>query len=336
MTIRATPLGATIAPPATATSFAGSTLHHATTSISATRTALRARPAVAICAVAVSVVGGVLTAVPAPADGGCIPGDQAGLVQRNAAPGDTACVTPAIAALVQQENKDSANGVHHDPNGPAGPVGCVSGFVWREAFDGDGVCVTPARRTETFQENANAGIGDTGGLKPQTGTPGGSVGTGGPDGALLAAVNDARLHPENYPPNGNSAGATMSACPKPLGDSFALDTVAATHNNYLATAPGSLVNQYPNMHLNPPPNGVLSWAPNGPIAQAGYNMRAEIVATGFPAEADAVVFWMQNDEGSKWDHRNNILKCSYTDAGAAQLTGGDLGKYWTVDLGAHS
>lgn len=310
--------------------------HRATTSISVTPAMPRARSGVAICAVAVTVLGGVLTAaVPAQADGGCIPGDQAGLVPRNAAPGDTACVTPAIAALVQQENADSAAGKFHDPNGPAGPAGCVSGYVWREAFDGDGVCVTPARRTETFQENANAGVGDTGGLKPQTSRPGGSVGTGGPDGALLAAVNDARLHPENYPPHGNSAGATMSACPKPLGESFALDTVASTHNNYLATQPGSLVNTYPNMHLNPPPNGPLSWAPNGPIAQAGYNTRGEIVATGFPAEADAVVFWMQDDAPSQWGHRNNILNCGYTDAGAAQLTGGDLGKYWTVDLGAH-
>jgi hypothetical protein len=332
MTTRTTlPLAVTTATPAIATSVAGSTLHHATTSISATHTTPRARSAMAICAVAVTVVGVVFTAVPAQADGGCIPGDQAGQVPRNAAPGDTACVPPNIAALVQQENAASAQGQGHDPNGAYGPVGCVSGLVWREAFDGDGVCVTPARRTETWQENANAGVGNTGGLKPQTSRPGGSVGTGGPDGALLAAVNDARLHPEKYPPNGNSAGAQMSACPKALGESGALDNAASTHNNFIATQPTDS-----NPHMNA--NGKLSFDDGGPIAQAGYNTRGEIVAIGQSSEAEAVVFWMQNDATANppWGHRNNILKCSHTDAGAAHLSGGPGGNYWTVDLGAHS
>jgi len=49
-----------------------------------------------------------------------------------------------------------------------------------------------------------------------------------------------------------------------------------------------------------------------------------------------VNFWMSDDGGANnWGHRNAILDCGYTDAGAAHLTGGDLGNYWTVDLGAH-
>ena len=163
-------------------------------------------------------------------------------------------------------------------------------------------------------------------------------------GALLAAVNDARLHPEKYPPlEGDATKAQMTACTNGLRDSGALDNVASTHNRYLAGNPGSLVNTFPNMHRNPPPDGVISWAPSqdpsdsrqGPIAEAGYNARGEIVATGQSSEAEAVVYWMQKDAGSGWGHRNNILNCGYTDAGAAHLTGGDLGNYWTVDLGAH-
>ena len=44
---------------------------------------------------------------------------------------------------------------------------------------------------------------------------------------------------------------------------------------------------------------------------------------------------MQDDENQKWGHRNIILDCDYTDAGAAHLVGGPWAHYWTVDVGAH-
>jgi hypothetical protein len=205
--------------------------------------------------------------------------------------------------------------------------------VWREGFDGDSVCVTPARRIETWQENAKAGVGSTGGAVHN-------------DPALLNAINDARLHPEKYPPNGNTKGALTAACPKPLVDSWALDNDAATHNKYLAGVPKDVAGANP--HANPPPSGPLSWAPNldpnsgpvdprqGPIQQSGYDRaRGEIVATGQAAATEALQFWMQNDESYAWGHRNNILNCGYTDAGAVSFAGGPWGHYWTVDLGAH-
>ena len=154
-----------------------------------------------VWAIAATIAGGVL-ATPAHADGGCIPGNQAGMVPRQARPSDMVCVSPDIAALVQQENANKDAG--YAGGGAYGPLTCISGLVWREAFDGDGICVSPARRTETWQENANAGVGNTGGLKPQPGSnPGGgpaTQGTGSPDAALVNAVNDARLHPEGDDP----------------------------------------------------------------------------------------------------------------------------------------
>lgn len=289
-----------------------------------------------ICAAVVTVFGGVLIAPAVQADDGCIPGDQAGMVPRNARPGDNVCVSPDIAAQIQQENATKADG--YAGGGAYGDLTCKSGLVWREAFDGDAVCVTPARRTETWQENANAGVGNTGGLKPQPGvTPGGgpaAQGSGGPDGALLAAVNDARLHPEKYPPNGDAAGAVMAACSKPFNHSGALDNTAATHNSFIATMSADVVNVYPNMHKTA--SGGLAWdVPGGPIAKAGYNTTGQIVADGFPTEAAAVQFWMQDDAPSQWGHRNKILDCNLTDAGAASFSGGPLGHYWTVDMGSH-
>jgi uncharacterized protein YkwD len=67
--------------------------------------------------------------------------------------------------------------------------------------------------------------------------------------------------------------------------------------------------------------------------QAGYHSRrAEIVATGFPTASDAVAFWMQDDERFGWAHRNQILNCANTDAGASHLEGGG-NHYYTVDMG---
>jgi hypothetical protein len=313
------------------------THQQATTSITTTHTTPR-RSALALCAAAITVLGAVMVPTLAVADGGCIPGDIAGQVPRNTRPGDNVCAPQAVADLVQQENAASAQGQGHDPRGAYGPVGCVSGLVWREGFDGDSVCVTPARRTETWQENANAGVGNTGGLKPQAGVNPAGVpapqGSGGPDAALLAAVNDARVNPGKYPPHGNTAGASMTACPGPFAESGALENTAATHNSYIATLGKDVVNVYPNMHKTG--NGSqLAFDQGGPITQAGYNGTGEIVADGFPTEAAAVQFWMQDDGPSNWAHRNLILNCSLTDAGGAHFAGGPLGHYWTVDMGAH-
>jgi uncharacterized protein YkwD len=67
---------------------------------------------------------------------------------------------------------------------------------------------------------------------------------------------------------------------------------------------------------------------------AGYNRwRAENGAWGQASEAAAVVDWMQNNAHSNWGHRNAILKCAITNAGAAHLAGGVLGQYWVLDMG---
>lgn len=305
-------------------------------------------PLLPLCAAALTVFGGVTVLPPASADGGCIPNNMAGLVPRNARSGDNVCVPKQIADTVQQENAAAAKGTGYVPGGGAyGPKTCTSGLVWREAFDGDAVCVSPQRRQQTWQENADAGVGNTGGLKPEAGfNPGGAPaakGSGGPDAALLAAVNDARVNPGKYPPDTkdpntgqswDTSGATMTACPKPFADSGALDNTAATHNGFIATMDGSAVNNWPNMHKTA--SGGLTYDQGGPITQAGYSNTGEIVAIGQSSEAAALKFWMQDDGGqNKWDHRNMILNCSLTDAGAAHFTGGPLANYWTVDLGSH-
>lgn len=262
--------------------------------------------------------------LPAWADGGCTYGPSAGQVPRKTRANDLVCVPQSVADTVQRENAASARGEGHTP---PGAVGCVSGLVWREGFDGDSVCVTPARRSETWQQNLKAGVGSTGGQIKA-------------DAALLSAVNDARLHQEKYPPKGNTdvngVKAKMTSCPKPFGKSWALDTAATTHNKHVASVSKDVLAQDTNAHRNPPPGGPLSWDPLGPLQQSGYDrLTGEIVAFGQTTAAQAVQDWMQNDEGSNWGHRNNILNCSYTDAGAAHLAGGPWNNYWTVDMGAH-
>lgn len=303
---------------------------------------------VGLCAATIAALNGVGLTPMATADGGCIPNNQTGLVPRNARAGDNVCATKDVASTVQKENQAAASGQGYVPGGGAyGPKTCVSGLVWREAFDGDGVCVSVERRTVTWQENANAGVGNTGGLKPQPGfNPGGVVaapGSGGADAALLAAVNDARLHPEKYPPHTkdpnigqpwDTSGAATKACSSRFADSGALDNTASTHNGYIATMDKVTVNNYPNMHKTA--SGGLETDQGGPITQAGYGSTGEIVADGFSSEAGALQFWMQDDGGkNNWGHRNLILNCGLTDAGAAEFTGGPWGHYWTVDMGAH-
>jgi hypothetical protein len=297
-------------------------------------------PFALLIAVAITVLGSVVVPLPAWAEDCTYPfGTAPGALQvpRKARDKDLVCVPQSVANTVKSENADSAAGIGHTP----GSNGCVSGRVWREAFDGDSVCVSPARRSETWQQNLKAGVGSTGGQIKA-------------DPALLSAVNDARLHPEKYPPHGNTdlgngVKAKMTACPKPLGESWALDNAAFTHNKHIASVSQAVLaqDQY-NPHRNPPPGGPLSWAPwtgqppppidprVGPIVQSGYDRKTgEIVAYGQPTAALAVQAWMQDDEKSKWGHRNNILDCDFTDAGAAHLVGGPYPHYWTVDFGAH-
>jgi hypothetical protein len=149
---------------------------------------------------------------------------------------------------------------------------------------------------------------------------------------MLGLINDARTHPEKYPPHGNTGGANMSVCSTPFMDSAALRGTARDHNTYLASQPIAWVNTFPNIHKGS--DGRLAWDNGGPISNAGYNSRrAEIVATGFPTAADAIRFWMQDDAPSQWGHRNLILNCAVQEAGADHLQGGPGGHYWTVDMG---
>ena len=160
-----------------------------------------------------------------------------------------------------------------------------------------------------------------------------------PDSALLAAVNDARLHPQKYPPHGDATGAIMTACACAFNNSADLTDTASSHNTHLAELPLDEANRDP--HVTRPAKNHHQWdgrTPNKPTdrSQKGYkSWRAEIVAIGQRSEAEAVQFWMQDDAAFGWGHRNAILRCETTDAGAAHLAGGPGGNYWTVDLGTH-
>jgi hypothetical protein len=151
--------------------------------------------------------------------------------------------------------------------------------------------------------------------------------------SFLRDINNARQHPELYPPHGNTTGAIMTACPAKLQYSSALYQTAAAHNDYLASRPISWVSTYPNMHRDP--NGKLVWESGEPMDRAGYHSyRGEIVAWGFPTSEAALRAWMQDDAGSSWGHRNLILNCVLQDAGPAILQGGPGNHYHTVDMGS--
>lgn len=185
-----------------------------------------------------------------------------------------------------------------------------------------------------------------GGTAATGGNPGPPPGTSGPPpgptgGDQLSAeerqvfdlVNDARAHPEKYPPNGNAGGAAANTCANPVQHSQQLTDIARQHNDFLASRPIEWVNQYPNMHTGP--DGKLAWDSGAPMDQAGYRTyRGENVATGFPTPADVMRFWMQDDERSAWGHRNFILNCTNQEAGVGHYQGGPGGHYWTLDMGA--
>jgi hypothetical protein len=149
--------------------------------------------------------------------------------------------------------------------------------------------------------------------------------------ALLTAINDARLHPEKYPPHGSVPGATMAGCANPLTSSAALYQGAAAHDRFLASHPLEWITRK-TAHMDP--NGKQATDDGGHIAAAGFNRaRAEIVATQMTTSAAAVRAWMQDDGDQGWGHRNIILDCKLVSAGASHYVGGPGGHYYTADMG---
>jgi hypothetical protein len=170
------------------------------------------------------------------------------------------------------------------------------------------------------------------------------------------AVNDARMHPEKYPPHGDTAphppdnpGPKMTGCCRPLQYSGpdnapagaitpgGLAGTAKTHNSYIATQTDVWLRDDTNAHRNS--DGKLSSDPGGLIDNAGYHsLRAENVAWGFATAAEVVRAWMQDDGPTtdpnlNWGHRNNILNCDLLEAGTDHFIGGTEGHYWTIDFG---
>jgi hypothetical protein len=159
--------------------------------------------------------------------------------------------------------------------------------------------------------------------------------TSGATSEIEALVNDARMHPEMYPPRGDTTGAAMAACQGPFLRSQALVDTAAAHNDFLASQPVDWVMTRPNMHASTPDGMQMSTDAGAPIDQAGFHsLRAQIVAMGYPTAAAVVQAWMQDDGGPlNWGHRNIILNCALSQAGAAYMHGGPGGHYWTVNMG---
>jgi hypothetical protein len=151
---------------------------------------------------------------------------------------------------------------------------------------------------------------------------------------MEALVNDARIHPELYPPRGDPTGAAMAPCDGPFLSSQALADTAASHNDFLASQPVEWVMTRPHMHASTPDGMQMSTDAGAPIDQAGFHsLRAQIVAMGYPTATAVVQAWMQDDGPLAWGHRNIILNCALSQAGAAYLQGGPGGHYWTVNLG---
>lgn len=152
---------------------------------------------------------------------------------------------------------------------------------------------------------------------------------------IEALINDARTHPEMYPPRGDTTGAAMAPCAGPFLSSQVLADTAASHNDFLASQSVEWVMTRPHMHASTPDGMQMSTDAGGPIDQAGFrSLRAQIVAMGYPTAAAVIQAWMQDDGGPlHWGHRNIILNCALSQAGAAHLQGGPGGHYWTVNMG---
>ncbi|MFI0738858.1 CAP domain-containing protein [Streptomyces sp. NPDC021100] len=149
---------------------------------------------------------------------------------------------------------------------------------------------------------------------------------------LLALINDARVHPEKYPPHGNSAGASMAGCTSPFRTSRALTLDARDHSDYLRDpADVDWIKTDGNAHQGR--NGLPTTGDSGLMAQDGFVARAENVAFGFAMAEEVVQSWMQDDEARQWGHRNNILACEKLEAGVGHCQGGPWGHYWTLDMG---
>jgi hypothetical protein len=157
---------------------------------------------------------------------------------------------------------------------------------------------------------------------------------------LFRLINDARAHPQNYPPHGNAQRASMNSCANPFKGSSELRTTAYHHDAFLATHPeewmygttGDIPNDIPNTHTGP--DGKPVWAAGEPMDQAGYHSaRYEIVAWGQATPAEVIRAWMQDDEHSQWGHRNIILNCTIQWLGVNHRQGGPVRHYWTGDMG---
>ncbi|MFE3644331.1 CAP domain-containing protein [Streptomyces sp. NPDC059169] len=149
-------------------------------------------------------------------------------------------------------------------------------------------------------------------------------------------VTDARTHPENYPPHGNSEKAVMPPGVPDFKLSRALIGIARAHSEFLAGLDRENAEKY--KHLGP--DGTSVSEPGQPMWQAGYHTwRAENVAFGFDTAEKVVRFWMQDDETWDWDHRNAILFDDWftpddiREAGFGYCKGGPWVHYWTLDMG---
>ncbi|MFJ8475786.1 hypothetical protein [Kitasatospora sp. NPDC094011] len=150
---------------------------------------------------------------------------------------------------------------------------------------------------------------------------------------LWTAVNDARLHPQNYPPDSTGPSAhgvtpKLTPCTSPFVFSPMLSDAAAHHLEFLATQTNAWIlekdsagNSLDNFHRTPPNyptpgTPVLDWSSNPPgiIYLAGYHTQGAETWAGQNEDLSiaelakkAVQDWMMHDARSDWGHRNIIL-----------------------------
>jgi uncharacterized protein YkwD len=226
----------------------------------------------------------------------------------------------------------TANGAYFDT---AVPLGCVP------AQAGTATPLAAAQPAATQPAAAQPAAAQPAATQPAAAQPAPAqqvtqpAATNGGASEIEALVNDARTHPELYPPRGDPTGAAMAACDGPFLSSQALADTAASHNDFLASQPVEWVMTRPHMHASTADGMQMSTDAGAPIDQAGFHsLRAQIVAMGYPTAAAVVAAWMQDDGGPlAWGHRNIILNCALSQAGAAYLQGGPGGHYWTVNMG---